>query len=133
MSRNLRDIRRKMRAIKSTRQVTKAMELVAASKMRKAVQQAQMLRRYALHSWEILLSVGRNTHASSHPFLQQRKVQNVLGIVFTSDRGLCGSLNAQLMRSLQVYLKSISTLKSFEKIEFITVGKKGHQMLSRQK
>lgn len=131
MARSLRDIRRKMKAIKSTRQVTKAMELVAASKMRKAVQHAQQLRRYALHSWEILLSIGR-THAQGHPFLIQRKVKRVLGIVITSDRGLCGSLNAQLLRSLQQYIKTVSSLKSFEGMDFITVGRKGHQMLTRQ-
>ncbi len=132
MARSLRDIRRKMKAIKATRQVTKAMELVAASKMRKAVQQAQQLRRYALHAWEILLSIGR-THASGHPFLLQRKVKRVLGIVFTSDRGLCGSLNAQLLKSLQRYLHGVASLTSFESMEFITVGRKGHQMLTRQK
>lgn len=132
MARSLRDIRRKMKAIKSTRQVTKAMELVAASKMRKAVQHAQALRRYALHAWEILLSVGR-THATGHPFLVQRKVKRVLGIVFTSDRGLCGSLNAQLLRSLQQYIKGLSSLKSFERIDFITVGRKGHHMITRNK
>lgn len=131
MARSLRDIRRKMKAIKSTRQVTKAMELVAASKMRKAVQSAQALRRYALHAWEILLSIGR-THASGHPFLAQRKVKRILGIVFTSDRGLCGSLNAHLLRSLQKYIESVSTLSSYESMDFITVGKKGHQMLTRQ-
>ena len=131
MAHSLRDIRRKMKAIKSTRQVTKAMELVAAAKMRKAVLHAQALRRYALHAWEILLSVGR-THARGHTFLLQRRVNRVLGIVFTSDRGLCGSLNAQLMRALQEYLKGLSSLKSFESIDFITVGRKGHQILARQ-
>jgi F-type H+-transporting ATPase subunit gamma len=131
MARSLRELRRKMKAIKSTRQVTKAMELVAASKMRKAVQHAQALRRYALHAWEILLSVGR-THATGHPFLVQRRVKRVLGIVFTSDRGLCGSLNAQLLRSLNQYMRTLQSLKSFETMEFITVGRKGHHALSRQ-
>jgi F-type H+-transporting ATPase subunit gamma len=131
MARSLRDIRRKMKAIKATRQVTKAMELVAASKMRKAVQHAQALRKYALHAWEILLSIGR-AHASGHPFLVQRKVKRVLGIAFTSDRGLCGSLNAQLIRVLQQYIKRVSELQSFESMDFITVGRKGHQMLTRQ-
>lgn len=132
MARSLRDIRRKMKAIKSTRQVTKAMELVAASKMRRAVQHAQQLRRYALHGWEILLSLGRQARASDHPFLMQRKVKKVLGIVFTSDRGLCGALNAQLLRSLQQYIKTVSGLSSFETMEFITVGRKGNQLLTRQ-
>jgi F-type H+-transporting ATPase subunit gamma len=132
MARSLRDIQRKMKAIKSTRQVTKAMELVAASKMRRAVQHAQSLRQYALHAWDILLSVGRS-HAQGHPFLLQRKVKRVLAIVFTSDRGLCGSMNIQLMRSLQRYISGLQALKSFERIEFITVGRKGHQMLTRNK
>ena len=121
-----------MKAIKSTRQVTKAMELVAASKMRKAVQHAQALRRYALHAWEILLAIGKAARTAEHPFLMQRKVKRVLGIIFTSDRGLCGSLNAQLLRSLQHYIKGVSALKSFETMDFITVGKKGHQLLTRQ-
>ncbi len=132
MARSLRDIRRKMKSIKSTRQVTKAMELVAASKMRKAVQHAQALRRYALHAWDILLSVGRS-HAKGHPFLVQRKVKRVLAIVFTSDRGLCGSLNVQLLRSLTIYMNKLKELKTYESIDFITVGRKGHQMLTRQK
>lgn len=132
MARSLRDIQRKMKSIKSTRQVTKAMELVAASKMRKAVAHAQALRRYALHAWDILLSVGR-AHAQGHPFLVQRKVKRVLAIVFTSDRGLCGSLNVQLMRSLQIYIAKLSELKTYQSIDFITVGRKGHQMLTRQK
>ena len=107
------------------------MELVAASKMRKAVQHAQALRRYALHAWEILLSIGRS-HAANHPFILQRKVKKVLGIVFTSDRGLCGSLNAQLLRALQQYIKTVSGLGTFQSMDFITVGRKGHQMLTRQ-
>lgn len=132
MARSLRDIRRKMKAIKSTRQVTKAMELVAASKMRRAVQHAQALRRYALHAWEILLGIGKSTKTGEHPFIMQRKVKRVLGIIFTSDRGLCGALNAQLIRAMQQYIKRVSELGSFETMDFITVGRKGHQILTRQ-
>ena len=131
MARSLRDIRRKMKAIKSTRQVTKAMELVAGSKMRKAVQHAQSLRRYALHAWSILQSIGR-ANAESHDFLRQRSVKKVLAIVFTSDRGLCGSLNAQVLRSTLQYMKGLKTLGTYEGIDFITVGRKGHQILTRQ-
>ncbi len=131
MARSLRDIRRKMKAVKSTRQVTKAMELVAASKMRKAVQNAQMLRRYALHAWEILLSLGRG-QMENHAFLTQRPAAKTLAIVFTSDRGLCGSLNAQVLRALQTYVRGLSGLATFQAVDFITVGRKGHQMMTRQ-
>ncbi len=132
MARSLRDIRRKMKAIKSTSQVTKAMELVAASKMRKAVQNAQMLRHYALSAWRILQSIAKTKGQANHSFLEQRPVKNVLGIIFTSDRGLCGSLNAQLFRTTSQYLKGLKDIKGFENIDFITVGKKGHQFLTRQ-
>lgn len=119
-----------MKAIKSTKQVTKAMELVAASKMRRAVLNAQQLRRYALHAWRILKSIG-NVHIQQHRYLKQRPVKNVLAVVFTSDRGLCGSLNAQVFRATTQYLKGLKTLSTFENITFITVGRKGHQFLTR--
>src|ERR1051326_1888607 len=111
MARSLRDIRRKMKAIKSTRQVTKAMELVAASKMRRAVQNAQMLRRYALRAWRILQSIAL-VYQDVPPFLKQRPAERVLAIIFTSDRGLCGSLNAQMFRMTLQYLKSLPRLSS---------------------
>ncbi len=131
MGRNLRDIRRKMKGFKATRQVTKAMELVSASKMRHAVEHVQQLRKYALHAWEILMSLGLD-QSSSHLFLKQRVAKRTLAIVFTSDRGLCGSLNSQLLRALQHYMDSLNKLSTFEDIDFITVGKRGHQMLTRQ-
>ncbi len=131
MAKGLREIRQKMKGYKSTRQVTKAMELISASKMRKAVQNAQSLRRYALNAWEILLSIGK-VHAEEHVFLRPRAVQKVLGIIFTSDRGMCGSLNALLLRATQQYLRGVQELSTFEKIDFITVGRRGNQAMQRQ-
>src|SRR6185436_8730105 len=97
MGRNLRDIRRKMKAIKSTKQVTKAMELVAASKMRRAVQNAQVLRRYALTAWNMLERIAKSPEAR-HPYIDIREPKRTLVLLFTSDRGLCGSLNVQMFR-----------------------------------
>lgn len=129
MARSLRDLRRKMKAIKSTRQVTKAMELVAASKMRRAVQNAQTLRQYALMAWKILQRLSVNEGA--HPYLEKRPVGKILAVVFSSDRGLCGSLNAQLLRTTSQYLHAVQKLPSFEKIDFVAVGRKGQQFLHR--
>ncbi len=131
MARSLRDFRQKIKATKSTKQVTKALEMVSAAKMRKAVQNAQQLRRYALHAWSILQSLGRASH--DHPFLAEHPVKRVLGIVFTSDRGLCGGLNAQVFRAVNQYLQGLKGLSTFESIDFITVGRRGHQFLTRQK
>ncbi|MBI5155849.1 ATP synthase F1 subunit gamma [Candidatus Peregrinibacteria bacterium] len=130
MARSLRDLRRKMKAIKSTRQVTKAMELVSASKMRRAVQNAQLLRRYALTAWAILQKLAA-AHTGTHPWLQERPVKKVLAIIFTSDRGLCGSLNTQLFRALNQYVNGLKKINSFEKIDFIAIGRKGQQFLAR--
>ena len=130
MASNLRDLRRKMKAIKSTRQVTKAMELVAASKMRRAVQNAQKLRHYALTAWHILERIA-SVQPDLHPYLQQREPRKILVLLFTPDRGLCGSLNAQLGRTLTHYLKGLKELATFEKVDFIAVGKKGQQFLPR--
>src|SRR3990167_5167053 len=130
MARNLRDIRRKIKAIKATRQVTKAMELVAASKMRRAVQNAQMLRRYALTAWNILENMAE-VHPGLHPYLTERPAKKILAILFTSDRGLCGSLNTQMFRMVASYMKETKAMPSFESLSFIAIGKKGQQFLAR--
>ncbi len=132
MARSLRDLRRKMKAIKSTRQVTKAMELVAASKMRRAVQNAEALRLYAFTSWHILQKIA-TIAPGAHPFLQEKPVSNVLAILFTSDRGYCGSLNSQMFAMTQRYIHSLSEVKTFQTLDFIAVGKKGQQFLLRGK
>ncbi len=130
MARNLRDIRRKMKAVKSTRQVTKAMELVAASKMRRAVQNAQTLRQYADSAWRILERISLS-NAGIHSFFTQRPIQNVLVVVISSDRGLCGSLNSHLFRAAMQYIEGVRHLPTFKKIDFVAVGRKGQQFLAR--
>jgi len=130
MARNLRDLRHKMKAIRSTRQVTKAMELVAASKMRRAVQSAQMLRRYAATGFRILESIAE-VHPGLHPYLSEKPAERILAILYATDRGLCGPLNAQMFRAVQQYLREVRSLPSFQELSFIVVGKKGQQFLAR--
>ncbi len=130
MARSLRDIRRKMKAIKSTKQITKAMELVSASKMRKAVQQAETLRQYAFTAWGMLQKLAE-ANPGVHAYFTQRPIRKVLGIVITSDRGLSGSLNAQLFRSLSHYLSEFHESAQGAEIDFIAVGRKGQQFLAR--
>ncbi len=130
MSGSLRDIRRKMKGIKSTRQVTKAMELVAASKMRRAVASAVTLRRFALASWQILLRVShRNPQA--HAALTPRPVRKVLAILYTSDRGLTGGLGTQMLKITAEYIREIKNLQTFSSVDFIAVGRRGQQFLAR--
>lgn len=119
-----------MKAIKATKQVTKAMELVAASKMRRAVQNAVLLRKYALAAWTLLQKISRG-HRGAHPWLVERPVRRVLAILATSDRGLCGSLNAQISRSVANYVAACKEMHGFEQLDFIAIGRKGQQFLKR--
>lgn len=119
-----------MKAVKSTKQVTKAMELVSASKMRRALQNAQMLRRYALTAWNILERIA-TAHPDVHPYVSAHQSRRILAVLFTSDRGLCGSLNAQMMRTAQQYAQTARQLPEFERLDFIAVGRRGQQFLAR--
>lgn len=132
MPRGLRELRRKMKAIRALRQVTKAMELVAASKMRRATQSAVMLRRYALAAWEILETMA-GVLPGLHPFLTEKPPKRILAILFSSDRGLCGSLSAQMFRMVTQYITQLQALPVAPELSFIAVGKKGQQFLLRSR
>ncbi len=119
-----------MKAVSSTRQVTKAMELISASKMRRAVQNAQTLRYYAVTSWKILQRLAK-IHPEVHPFLRPKPVEKVLAILFSSDRGQCGSLNAQMFRTVTQYVNGLKSVKGFQKVDFVVTGRRGQQYLSR--
>ncbi len=130
MPRSLRDIRRKMKAVRSTRQVTKAMELVAASKMRRAVQNAQLLKAYSEGAWNILNTVSEG-NVGAHPFFTPRSIEKVLIVLVTSDRGLCGSLNTQLCKAAGQYLLHLKHTVSLKNVRFAAVGRKAQQFLAR--
>jgi F-type H+-transporting ATPase subunit gamma len=119
-----RDIRRRIKSVKNTRQITKAMELVAASKMKKAQAAALAGRPYAQLMANMLAAVAPRVDASHHPFLQQREVKTRGILVITTDKGLAGPLNANLF-------KLIMDIKTPAK--FVVVGRKGAQFLARTK
>lgn len=108
------------------------MELVAASKMRKAVANTIALRAYAYLARLLLLRLSEKTDPKLHPLLAQRdEIKNIVVILFSTDRGLCGGLNAQLFRSLAESLKKEKAKYPSAKFSFITVGKKGADFLRR--
>ena len=119
---SLRDIRRRIKSVKNTRQITKAMELVAASKM--AQQAAIAGRAYAGLMAEMLAAVSGRVEEDLHPFLVRREVK-VRGIILvTTDKGLCGPLNANLF-------KLVTEIKGAAK--YAAIGRKGAQFLARTK
>jgi F-type H+-transporting ATPase subunit gamma len=119
-----RDIRRRIKSVKNTRQITKAMELVAASKMKKAQQLALAGLPYANLLADVLAALSVGIEESSHPFLVQREVKTRGILLISTDKGLCGPLNANLFK-LVVEIRTPA--------KFYSMGRKGTQFLARTK
>jgi len=123
-----KEIKRRIKSVKSTKKITKAMELVAASKMKRAVSSTLASRLYAEYSWEILTSIAQNTEKITHPLFVEREVKNILLLLITSNRGLCGAYNTQVIKKVLALLQNEN--KDI-KIDIITIGKKGDLMMRR--
>ncbi len=119
-----RDIRRRIKSVKNTRQITKAMELVAASKMKKAQQAALAGRPYTQVMAHMLSVLAGRVEESQHPFLTQRPAKTRGILLVTTDKGLCGPLNANLF-------KVVGDIKTPAK--YYVVGRKGAQFIARTK
>lgn len=122
-----RQIRRQIQSIKNTSQITKAMEMVAASKMKKSQEAALMARPYAEAALHILQSVSESVETSEHTLLENRDVENVCFFVVSSDKGLCGGLNSGIIREAQ---KMIEKYKG-KNISIVTVGKKAENFFRK--
>ncbi len=127
-----KEIKRRIKSVKSTKKITKAMELVAASKMKRAVFSTLASRLYAEYSWEVLTSIAHNVENISHPLFVEREIkegkQNVLVVLITSNRGLCGAYNTQIVKKVLSLLKNENENSN---IDIVTIGKKGDTMMRR--
>ncbi len=123
-----REIRRRIRSVKSTAKITKAMEMVAGSKMRRAQQRVIAARPYAEKMREVLSDLAAQPLSAEalHPLLQQRTVQRVAVIHITADRGLCGGLNANMNRRTGAFVLDQKLPTSL-----ITVGRRGRDFMLR--
>jgi F-type H+-transporting ATPase subunit gamma len=117
-----RDIRRRIKSVKNTRQITKAMELVAASKMKKAQAAALAGRPYAELMAKMLGAIADRVEEAQHPFLAKREIRTRGIILITSDKGLCGPLNSNV-------LKVVTDIKTPAK--YVVIGRKGTQFIAR--
>jgi F-type H+-transporting ATPase subunit gamma len=120
---NLRDIRRRIKSVKNTAQITKAMQMVAASKMRKAQQAALAGRDYAQLLNRVIVSLRDAVESDSHHLLQRREGKKELVILMTTDKGLCGALNTNVLREAAAF--------DPERTQFVSIGRKGTQFLAR--
>jgi F-type H+-transporting ATPase subunit gamma len=122
---NTREIRRRIKSVKNTQQITKAMQMVAASKMRRAQQSALAGREYAGLLNRVLVSLSERVESGSHPLLAERPVRRELVLLVSTDKGLCGALNSNLFREA-ARLDPAATA-------FEVTGRKGAQFVARTK
>ncbi|GGF95915.1 ATP synthase F1 subunit gamma [Paenibacillus aceti] len=133
MAKGMREIKRQIKSVQNTRQITKAMEMVASAKLRRAQEKAQSSRPYVDKLREVVSSIANGTDGSeeiSHPMLVTRPVKRTAYIVITSDGGLVGGYNANILRALTDYLKSKHASK--EEYGLFVVGRKGRDYLGRR-
>ncbi len=121
---NLRDIRRRIKSVKNTAQITRAMQLVAAAKMKKAQDQAMAGRDYSSQLNAVLSDISANfNEEASHPLLQAREGNRELVLVISTDKGLCGPLNTNLAKKLRA--------ETSDTADYVTVGRKLRIMLEK--
>ena len=123
-------IRRRIRSVTNTRKITRAMQLVAASKMRRAVSRTLASRRYAEAGWDIATSLTAGTGGSGHPLTTVRDERASVVILITSHRGLAGGLNANMLKCAFSAVTDMEGRGSA--VTFVTVGRKGEEALRRR-
>ncbi len=125
---NVLDLRRRIRSVKNTQQITRAMKMVAAARLRKAQERVFGVRPYANQILKVLGSLAARTEQRAHPLLAERPVEKILLVLVTADRGLCGAFNANLIRASQRYLEEHER----EQVSLLLVGRKGRDYYRRR-
>lgn len=124
----LLDIRRRIRSVKSTQQITRAMKMVATARLRRAQDSIFNARPYANQMLTLLASLAARTEQRAHPLLAERPIEKVLLVLITADRGLCGAFNANLIRAAHHYLED----HRGQEVSIIAVGRKGRDAFRNQ-
>lgn len=123
------DIRRRIRSVKNTQQITKAMKMVAAAKLRRAQERMFAARPYAAGLRQVLASVSTRVAVNAHPLLQAREPERkVVVVIVTADRGLCGAFNSNVIRAAQNFIRE----HGFESVELLTIGRKAGDFFKRR-
>jgi len=124
----LREIRRRITGVKNTQKITKAMKMIAAARLRRAQEAIISTRPYARKLGELLRHLVTKTDPALYPLLVAREVKTVLLVVVTSDRGLCGSFNSNLIKAAVHHLQSQEGVE----VKLLTIGKKGSEYFAKR-
>lgn len=131
MARSMRDIKRQIKSVQNTRQITKAMEMVAASKLRKAQEKAEAARPYSAKLKEVVSNIAAgSSEGLQHPMLVSRPVKKTAYLIVTSDRGLAGGYNANILRKVTMLIAERH--KSKDEYALFVIGRKGRDFLRRR-
>jgi F-type H+-transporting ATPase subunit gamma len=122
------DIRRRIRSVKNTQQITKAMKMVSAAKLRRAQEAMFAARPYARKMMEVLNSLASRAQHDAHPLLQERGDQRILFVIVTADKGLCGGFNANIIRAAVRFLED----RAGRDVRLDLVGRKGRDFFRRR-
>ncbi|MBK6689366.1 MAG: ATP synthase F1 subunit gamma [Deltaproteobacteria bacterium] len=126
----LRDLRKRLKAVNNTQKITKAMKMIAASKLRRAQQAILQARPYALRMQEVLGHVVSRAEVESHPLLAVRPPRKVQLVVMTSNRGLCGGFNSTILRSAERFIAE--NRPHLEELQVSTIGRKARDHFRRK-
>ncbi|MEJ2010046.1 MAG: ATP synthase F1 subunit gamma [Acidobacteriota bacterium] len=124
----LRDIRHRIGSVRNTKQITRAMKMVAASKLRRSQERIYSARPYANEMMDLLESLAGRLEQEEHPLLARRPEKKILLVVVTADRGLCGAFNANLLRTAESYIRE----RGPDKVSLVAVGRKGRDFFRRR-
>lgn len=127
---SLKDIRRKISAVSKTKQITRAMNMVAASKLKAAQLRMENFRPYALRFMDVLTSLALRVDPETHPLLAVRDPKRIRVIIMTSDRGLCGGFNTNLIKAAERFVRE-KTAEGKE-VQLIAVGRKGRDYFRKK-
>lgn len=131
MALNTKAIKRRIKSITSTRKITKAMEMISAVKMRRAMQNVNSTRSYSSLAWEIINDVAKRTNIAAHLLLNQRPIKKIGMIIVTSNRGLAGGFNSRLMAAAHQYVLQNADIEVDAEIDIILTGKHGRKGMHR--
>ena len=127
---SLKDIKKRISTVRNTRQITAAMKMVSAAKLRRAQDAVTAARPYADKMQEVLSSLAMRDSSEEHPLLEQRGKDKALVVLITADRGLCGGFNTNISKTAEKFIRS--NPEGFDSYDLLLVGRKGNEYLRRR-
>jgi len=127
---SLRAIKRQIASVTNTRQITRAMKMVAAAKFKRAQENLVRIRPYAISTYNILEDLALRIDVTSHPLLSRREARRVELVIMTSDRGFCGAFNSNIIKYAERFIRENSG--RYESISFSCIGRKGRDYFKKR-